>query len=67
MGRKGRPLAEDKKDKLFKMRMNDKELAQLNFLEQELRLPKSAIVRKLIYREAHMLYYGYSSQKYPFI
>lgn len=63
MGRKGRPLVEDKRDKLFQMRMNDKDLAQLDFLEQELRLPKSTIVRKLIYREAHILYYGYSSQK----
>jgi len=63
MGKRGRPPIEDKRDKLFQMRMNDKDLAQLNFIVAETGLSKSEIIRELIYRESTLLYYGYPSQK----
>ena len=63
MGKKGRPPIEDKRDNAYRLRMNDKELAQLNFIAAETGLSKSEIIRELIYRESTLLYYGYPSQK----
>lgn len=63
MGRKGRPPVEDKRDNSYRLRMNDEELAQLNFIVSETGLTKSEIIRELISREHHLLYYGYPSQK----
>lgn len=63
MGKKGRPPIEGKRVNICCLRMNDEELAQLNFIAAETGLSKSEIIRELIYRESHLLYYGYSSQK----
>lgn len=63
MGKKGRPPIEDKRDNTCHLRMNDEELAQLNFIAAETGLSKSEIIRELIYRESTLLYYGYPSQK----
>lgn len=65
MAKAGRPPFEDKRDQLCQLRMNDEELAQLNFIVTETGLSKSKIIRELIYREYHLLYYGYPSQKIP--
>ena len=63
MGKKGRPPIEDKRDNQYRLRMNDEELAQLNFIAAETGLSRSEIIRELIYKESHLLYYGYPSQK----
>lgn len=63
MRKKGRPPIEDKRDNQYRLRMNDEELAQLNFIATETGLSRSEIIRGLIYRESHLLYYGYPSQK----
>lgn len=67
MRKKGRPPIEDKRDNQYRLRMNDEELAQLNFIATETGLSKSEIIRELIYRESHLLYYGYPSQKMPLL
>lgn len=56
MGKKGRPPIEDKRDNIYRLRMNDEELAQLNFIVAETGLSKSEIIRELIYRESTLLY-----------
>lgn len=63
MGKKGRPPVEDKRDHTYRLRMNDEELAQLNFIATETGLSRSEIIRELIYRKYHVLYYGCHSQK----
>lgn len=63
MRKKGRPPIEDKRDNMCCLRMNDEELMQLNFIAKETGLSKSEIIRELIYKESHLLYYGYPSQK----
>ena len=63
MGKKGRPPVEDKRDHAYCLRMNDEEFAQLNFIATETGISRSEIIRELIYRESHLLYYGYPSQK----
>ena len=67
MRKKGRPPIEDKRDNQYRLRMNGEELAQLNFIATETGLSKSEIIRELICRESHLLYYGYPSQKMPFV
>lgn len=66
MGKKGRPPVEDKRNHSYRLRMNDEELAQLNFIATETGLSRSEIIRELIYRESHLLYYGCPSQKLQF-
>ena len=63
MGKKGRPPVEDKRNHTYRLRMNDEELVQLNFIATETGLSRSEIIRELIYRESHLLYNGYPSQK----
>ena len=60
--KRGRPCIENRKDKLYRLRMNDEELAQLEFLAKETGKTKSDVIRDLIQQESHRLYYGYSTK-----
>lgn len=59
MAKRGRPLVENKKDRLCRLRMNDEELDQLNYLAKETGKTKSEVIRDLIRQESLLLYYGH--------
>lgn len=61
--KKGRPKIDNPRVFQYRLRLNKEEEKQLTFLAKELNEPKSKIIRELIYRASHMMYYGYDSKK----
>lgn len=62
MRKPGRPSVDNPRTFQYRLRLNDEEEKQLNFLSKELNRPKSEIIRELIHSTSHRLYYGYDAK-----
>lgn len=58
--KRGRPMISEPRTFIFRLRINEDEKKQLDFISKELNKTKSEVIRDLIRKESYLLYYGHN-------